>query len=166
MSLTMTSDRQKEANRRNAQRSTGPKTPEGRLVSSRNATRHGVLSQKAVAFPEDEELFSSLLDDLMEEHVPVTRTEKALVERLAVLFWRERRLAQSESHILKAEAGLSGDIYNDIEVQRSGGASPLKLIDHLLVGRYQTMLTNQVSQTLRELRSEQNRRAIDIDQDD
>jgi hypothetical protein len=119
-----------------------------------------------VAFPEDQELFNSLLDELMEEHAPVTRTEKALVERLAVLFWRERRLAHSESHELNVRAGYSGDIYDDVEKRRSGVASPLKLIDHLLVGRYQTMLTNQVSQTLRELRAEQNRRAIQIDQDD
>jgi hypothetical protein len=42
----MTSRRQIEANRRNAQRSTGPSTPEGLAISSANATRHGVLSSR------------------------------------------------------------------------------------------------------------------------
>ena len=44
----MTTDRQREANRRNADKSTGPRTPEGKETVSRNAIKHGLLSQRVV----------------------------------------------------------------------------------------------------------------------
>jgi len=40
----MASTKRNEANRRNAQKSTGPKTAEGKAVVSQNATRHGLLA--------------------------------------------------------------------------------------------------------------------------
>jgi hypothetical protein len=41
--------KQMEANRRNAQKSTGPKTPDGRAVSKMNALKHGILSKEVLA---------------------------------------------------------------------------------------------------------------------
>ena len=93
----MTSRRQIEANRRNAQSSTGPRTPEGRAISSANATRHGVLSSNFVAAHENGALFAELRTQLMDEFEPATPLELMLVERLAMLFWRERRLAAAEA---------------------------------------------------------------------
>ena len=92
----MTSERQIAANRRNAQRSTGPRSPEGREISSRNAQQHGVLSQRVTTDVEENELYESMLNGLMDEYGPRSETEILLVERLANLFWRERRLIQTE----------------------------------------------------------------------
>ena len=92
----MTSDRQIAANRRNAQRSTGPTSPDGRVVSSQNARRHGVLSGNVTAAGEDISVYNRLLDGLMSEFSPQTQMEALLVKRLALLFWRDRRLVESE----------------------------------------------------------------------
>jgi hypothetical protein len=51
----MTSDRQTEANRRNALLSTGPKTPEGKAIAALNALKHGLLSRDALLPGEDED---------------------------------------------------------------------------------------------------------------
>ena len=92
----MTSERQIAANRRNAQRSTGPRSPEGREISSRNSQQHGVLSQRVTTDVEENEIYERMLNSLMEEYGPRSETEILLVERLANLFWRERRLIQTE----------------------------------------------------------------------
>jgi len=92
----MTSERQIAANRRNAQRSTGPRSPEGREISSRNSQQHGVLSQRVTTDVEEKEIYERMLNSFMEEYGPRSEKEILLVERLANLFWRERRLIQTE----------------------------------------------------------------------
>jgi hypothetical protein len=51
----MTSEKKAEANRRNALKSTGPKTPEGKDAVRLNALKHGLLSQEILLPGEDEE---------------------------------------------------------------------------------------------------------------
>ncbi len=50
----MASHKQIDANRRNAARSTGPKSPEGKAIVSRNATRHGLTSSRAIILPDED----------------------------------------------------------------------------------------------------------------
>jgi hypothetical protein len=147
----MASRRQSEANRRNAQRSTGPRTPEGRAVSSANATRHGVLSNRFVAEHEVREDFDELRNQLMRDFEPGTTLEMMLVERLAMLFWRERRLAAAEAEKLQRRYASARDPF-------SGGSSQnLPIIEQYLVGRYQGLLGRQIRDTLRDLRDERDR---------
>ncbi len=54
------------------------------------ATKHGILSSVVVADDEEGELFDALLDSLEEQFDPKTPTESLLVEKIAVLLWRER----------------------------------------------------------------------------
>lgn len=56
----MTSDKQAQANRRNALKSTGPKTPEGKAAVRHNATKHGLLSRETLLPGEDEEALQAL----------------------------------------------------------------------------------------------------------
>ena len=80
------------ANQQNARRSTGPKTPEGRAISSRNALTHG-LSARALLMPdEDLTAFQQLLDSLYLEHQPVGAHEEYLVRQIALSQWRLNRL--------------------------------------------------------------------------
>lgn len=155
----MTSEKQTQANRRNAQRSTGPRTAEGKAASSRNALTHGVLSANAVSIYEDREIYQELLDQLIEEHDAQTAHELALVERLANLFWRERRLAEAERHMLTRHFDLAHDDKAYGPAQRY-----IPLQDQFLIGRYQSMLGRQVRDTLRDLREEQDRRMKTIEQ--
>ena len=78
----MTSERQAAANRRNAQLSTGPRTPEGREISSRNSQQHGVLSRRVTTDVEGNEIYERMLNGFMDEYGPRSETEILLVEGL------------------------------------------------------------------------------------
>jgi hypothetical protein len=89
-----------EANRRNAQSSTGPKTEAGKNHSRLNALKHGVLasvlivSAGALEDPADfEELVRALTGDLE----PVGKLEEMLVEKIAICWWRQRRALRYEA---------------------------------------------------------------------
>ena len=72
----MISEKQLEANRRNAQRSTGPKTPEGKAHSSRNNLRHGLTGQITVLPNEDREVHDAFCNELIESFKPETPMER------------------------------------------------------------------------------------------
>jgi hypothetical protein len=86
------SERKAAANRANAQRSTGPRTPEGKQRSSLNALRHGILAKAAFnATIEGEERradFDELVAGLAQEYQPRTMTEKMTVQQLAGCYWK------------------------------------------------------------------------------
>jgi len=152
----MTGRRQAEANRRNALRSTGPRTPEGRAASSRNALRHGVLSNHFIAGHENRELFERLLEELVAEFEPETAMEALLVERLAMLFWRERRLAVAEAEQADLQFAQSGGPYG-------GEQRNVPIVHQYLAGRYQGMLGRQIKDALRDLRELKESRFWQID---
>jgi hypothetical protein len=87
----MATQKQIDANRRNAQKSTGPKTPEGRAAVSRNSIKHGLTAKTLVLEDESEADFEALLDAVEAEHQPATPTEVALVRRIAMAIWRLAR---------------------------------------------------------------------------
>ena len=66
----MTSDRKAEANRQNALKSTGPKTPEGKAVVRLNAVKHGLLSEQVLLPDEDEAALKELSEHLRAELQP------------------------------------------------------------------------------------------------
>lgn len=93
----MPSQRQLNANRRNAQLSTGPRTPEGRATVGLNALRHGLTAQTAVLPNESPEEFQELLDAFLAEYQPAGPTETLLVEQMAMAAWRLRRMRALET---------------------------------------------------------------------
>src|SRR5712691_6929285 len=95
--VTMATEKQFEANRQNAQKSTGPKTPEGRAAVRLNGVKHGLTAETIVLKGESQADFTNLLDSLEAEHDPVTPTEEALVVQLAMATWRLRRLYHAEA---------------------------------------------------------------------
>jgi len=99
----MTSDKQTEANRRNARKSTGPKTPEGKAVVRLNALKHGLLSQDILLPGEDEATLRELGERLGSELQPVGELEGLLVEQIIAAVWRLRRLRRVEASIFAWE---------------------------------------------------------------
>ena len=93
--------KQFEANRRNALKSTGPKTPEGKAAVSMNSLRHGLRARTVVLPGEDREEFNQLCDDLEVEWTPQSRTEQFYVEQMAVSQWKLIRLEVGEVNIFK-----------------------------------------------------------------
>jgi hypothetical protein len=97
----MATDKQFEANRRNSQKSTGPKTPEGKATVSMNALRHGLRARTVVLPGENREEFDHLCDDLEVEWHPQSRTEQFYVEQMAVSQWKLIRMEVGEVNIFK-----------------------------------------------------------------
>lgn len=86
-----------QANRRNAQRSTGPKTTAGKAIAAGNARRHGLLSRELILPGEAREDFELLLEELQHDWQPDGITENLLVERIAVALWRQQRIIRAET---------------------------------------------------------------------
>src|ERR1700724_3851447 len=93
--------KQFEANRRNSQKSTGPKTPEGKAAVSMNALRHGLRARTVVLPGEDSTEFHQLCNDLEVEWTPQSRTEQFYVEQMAVSQWKLTRMEVVEVNIFK-----------------------------------------------------------------
>ena len=80
-----------EINRLNAQHSTGPRTPNGKLASSRNSLKHGLASGEFIIPGEDRAAFEALVHDLIKEHEPANETEELLVTEMAQSWWLVQR---------------------------------------------------------------------------
>ncbi len=95
----MASEKQIQANRRNAQRSTGPKTPQGKDAVRLNANKHGLRSQEVLLPGEDGEALNELDENLRTELQPVGEVENLLLEQIVAAHWRLRRLRRVETGI-------------------------------------------------------------------
>jgi hypothetical protein len=93
----MTSPARIAANRRNALRSTGPRTPAGKLVVAKNAIRHGVFANLPVVPGETESDWQSHREGTLDSLAPVGLLEVNLAERVALFLWRLARLAKYEA---------------------------------------------------------------------
>ena len=122
----MATEKQFEANRQNAQKSTGPRTPEGRAAVRLNGVTHGLTAETIVLKGESEADFTNLLGSLETEHDPVTPTEEALVVQLAMATWRLRRLYRQEAGFytcqLQSLVGMQKDLNLD-DAGRMGHAA-------------------------------------------
>src|SRR5918995_62602 len=99
----MTSEKQAQANRRNALKSTGPKTPAGKAAVRLNANKHGLRSQEVLLPGEDEEALKELDENLRAELQPVGELENLLVDGIIAAHWRLRRLRRVEAGIFAWE---------------------------------------------------------------
>jgi hypothetical protein len=95
----MVSEKQLEANRRNAQKSTGPKTAEGKSNSSRNNLRHGLTGQISLLPTEDRDAHDAYCNDLIDGFNPATLIERQLAHSIAEDFWRLNRAVAIETNI-------------------------------------------------------------------
>ena len=84
----MTSFRQIEANRRNARKSTGPITEEGKQRSRCNAVRHGLTADTVISALEDAEDYKAFEAAISADYDAQSAVERELVLRLASLLWR------------------------------------------------------------------------------
>jgi uncharacterized protein YchJ len=91
------------ANQANAQRSTGPRTVEGRQTSSANAISHGLTSRSAVLPGEDPEEYALFHRAFADRYLPQDMIEQKMVTELADLEWRLRRVTEVEAQLLNVE---------------------------------------------------------------
>jgi hypothetical protein len=103
----MTSLRQIEANRRNALKSTGPKTELGKGQSSRNAVRHGLTAETVIKLFEDSDDYHAFELAVTSDYSAETAVERELVLRLASLLWRLRRATSIETSLMQIQGEAS-----------------------------------------------------------
>ncbi len=121
---TMATEKQTAANRLNALKSTGPRTPGGRAAVCLNGVTHGLTAETLVLNGESKDDFKALFDSLEAEHQPTTPTEEILVADLAMAVWRRRRLYNMEAGYYKVRT-TNEALY----------AAPQKLDDASLLGK-------------------------------
>ena len=100
----MTSFRQIEANRRNAYKSTGPITEEGKRRSRCNAVRHGLTAETVIGALEDAEDYKAFEAAIIADYDAQSAVERELVLRLASLLWRLRRATIMETGLFEIQA--------------------------------------------------------------
>lgn len=96
----LVSERRIEANRKNAQRSTGPRTPEGKAKSSLNALRHGVTGQVSIMTVEDRAAHDKFCQELIDRFQPESPVEVQFASLIAEDFWRLQRIRAVENDVL------------------------------------------------------------------
>jgi hypothetical protein len=177
----MSTETQINANRLNAQRSTGPRTPEGKAKVSQNAVTHGLTALRPVLANENPEEYTLFRDDFFRHYAPVGILEETLAQRAADSFWRLQRAQDYETAVLNtlitearsktqtearietltkarsASDGISSDASNDLLGQ--------VLLDdfrqtHCLekVQKYEMAIERSFFRTLKELRRLQSHR--------
>ena len=92
--------KQLDANRRNAQKSTGPKTPEGKARASLNAWRHGLTGQVATLPEEDRDAFQKFTRDIRLAYHPEGPLETQIAQAIAEDEWRLSRARAIENNVL------------------------------------------------------------------
>ncbi len=98
----MTTEAKIIANRRNAQKSTGPRTRAGKAAISQNAVKHGLLASQAVISSESREDFDIHRDRIISDMVPESPMESMLAERIVVLSWRLIRIGCIQAQTIDA----------------------------------------------------------------
>jgi len=141
----MTTNKQMAANRRNARKSTGPKTAAGKDRAKGNALKHGLTAAQITVFDERPEDFESFYSGLLAALSPVGALEEQLVERIAVCAWRLRR-------VYRIEAWLIGNPSSDaIEASKALTPTPEDHLDFDLskLTIEQLASLNALSETIR-----------------
>jgi hypothetical protein len=166
--------KQLEANRANARFSTGPKSASGKARSSMNACKHGLTAQTVIIGDEDPDQFDACRKALEEQFQPDSLMARELVERLAGIVWRIRRIPKFEAALIEARCDqVRCDAYS-IEMRRrlegAGGATGVALIEdskhHDALGklsRHEAALMNQLTKTLQMLHFIQSQRPVEDD---
>jgi hypothetical protein len=98
----MASPAQLLANRLNSQKSTGPRSVEGKAASSMNALRHGARSQALVIPGEDPEAHATLAAAYRDEYRPEGPEEELLLDTIVRADWTQRRMARLEAEVFTA----------------------------------------------------------------
>lgn len=93
----MTSVAQIKANRRNARKSSGPKSKEGKITVSKNALTYGIFSNIPLLSHENEEEFRALCENIANVFPAVDAYAASLVERIIICVWRQQRLRAAEA---------------------------------------------------------------------
>jgi hypothetical protein len=131
------------ANRRNAKKSTGPKTADGKAAASRNALRHGLTARQIVCYDERESVYVAFHATMRENLAPADEVEEQLVERIILCSWRLRRIARAERGLIDRE--FNGVLlFHETRVSRSFERIPREMAN---LSRYEAQLDRSLGRS-------------------
>ncbi len=156
----MRTPKQTAASRANGSLSKGPVSIQGKLNSSRNSLRHGLLARTVVLEEESTPRFLELLRALIEEFRPASATQLMLVETMAVARWRQLRIWGLQKVALDREIALQDPALGTPEVRAALAFKPSSdSLQPELTLRYDVALDRQFSRALARLLDLQSRPA-------
>jgi hypothetical protein len=106
----MATESQILANRLNALKSTGPRTPQGKAAVSQNSVKHGLLAEHDVISSESEADFDLYRRQLLNDLSPLSPMESMLAERIVSLSWRLKRAGRFQNQAIDT---LNANLAND-----------------------------------------------------
>jgi hypothetical protein len=104
----MATQKQIEANRKNAKKSTGPQTTDGKSIVAQNALKHGLTAQKPLIPGEDPAHFAQFNDSMLAQFDPQGPLETVLANRIITLTWQLNRAPRLQAAAFKF---MMEDIY-------------------------------------------------------
>jgi hypothetical protein len=115
------SEKQQKANRRNAQRSSGPKTSAGKAAASRNALTYGLRARTLILPEEDPGEYRQLCADLETEWQPQTSSERFYLEMMSTSHWLLARADSSERriHQMDLRLDMEGALLDRVAARRA-----------------------------------------------
>src|SRR5581483_2729880 len=123
----MATPKQIAANRRNAQKSCGPKSAETKAKVSKNPLRHGLCARFHVLEEvEQQESFDAFLQRLIEDEQPVGQAEIELVVKMAEHTWLSKRALRLQNNCFSLEPKIPAQAKNG-EIPVSVQLQPLEL---------------------------------------
>jgi len=145
------SESQAEANRLNAQRSTGPRTPEGKAKVAMNALKHGLTAKKIVLVNEDPQGFDAFHNAMWAALNPQDAVEDVLAERVVADAWRLRRVPVFEAALHSGERQrllidkLDARAHSYLTVVRSGISDQIREDTENASTQYEVLPANRES---------------------
>jgi hypothetical protein len=151
------------ANRANAQKSTGPRTPEGRIRAALNSLKHGLNSKHVVVPGEVAADFADFRRALQDEFQPADADQALLFEHMVAAAWRLRRIRRLETNMFDAllvhkEESLA-DRYDNVNLNHGQFENALLFRDcakdFLCLSHYETRIYNQYRRSRADLIAKQ-----------
>jgi hypothetical protein len=155
----MASKAQIAANRRNAEKSTGPQSARGKAAIGRNALSHGLTAARIICFDESEADFAAFAEGLRAALEPADPVEAQLAERIALCAWRLRRAYRVEAELFNAFRKTQPQ-FHDTEI---GTVFDCATMQMAALARYETALDRALSQAQRLLERYQARRRAAVE---
>lgn len=152
----MASLRQIEANQKNAAKSTGPISVEGKSVVGRNAIKHGILSARTYVENEEKELYDEFCEKLINSLNPRGGFEIFLVDRVVSTAWRLRRVIHVEALLFNEAKGF---LCEDSCCNAFTGYSAKSMTT---LSRYERSLENSLYRAIRELNRFRGQEEIEV----
>jgi hypothetical protein len=137
------------ANASNAQRSTGPRTPDGKARSAQNARKHGLAALRLLIGPEDREEFDQLLAGYQADIAPQGALQQTLFDELVAAAWNLRRIRVMETELYSRAATCSDLLDDDVLLTK---------LDRL--ARHKSRIERTFHRSLKELKALQTNAAI------